>query len=114
LIEENPNEQSISASMVPLRVSWRPADDVPVQVGNQFMLQFTPEGYVLSFGQVMPPAVIGASAEEIRSISEVSVNVLGRIAMTPERTRALLLLLRRQLELFSPELSQEVPEEETE
>ena len=99
-------------SMVPLRVNWRSADDVPVHVGNQFMLQFTQEGYVLSFGQVMPPAVIGASAEEIRDIGEVSVNVLGRIALTPERTRALLLLLRRQMAIFSPDLSQEVPAEE--
>ena len=110
MIEEQPGEEQQS-NMVPLRVSWRSADHVPVHVGNQFMLQFTQEGYVLSFGQVMPPAVIEASAEEIRSIGEVSVNVLGRVALTPERTRALLLLLRRQMAIFSPELSQEVPTE---
>ena len=109
MVEEHSSDQQ--SSMVPLRISWRSADDVPVHVGNQFMLQFTPEGYVLSFGQVMPPALIGATAEEISDIGEVSVNVLGRIALTPERTRALLLLLRRQLAIFSPELSQDVPPE---
>ena len=105
-MEEQSSDQQ--SNIVPLRVSWRSADDVPAHVGTQFMLQFTPDGYVLSFGQVMPPAVIGATAEEISSIGEVSVNVLGRVAMTPERTRALMLLLRRQLAIFSPDLQQDI------
>ena len=109
MAEAQPQEQP--EETITLRINWRAADDVPVYVGNQFMLQFTPEGYVLSIGQVLPPGIIGATPEEISAMSEFPVNVLGRVAMTPERTRALMLLLRRQLARFSPHLSQEVPTE---
>ena len=89
---------------IPLRMNWRKADVVPVHIANQFMLSYTPEGYVLSFGQVMPPAILGDAPDELRDIVELFVNVLGRIAITPDRTKALMLLLERQLKRHSPEI----------
>jgi hypothetical protein len=70
------------------------------------------DGYILSFGQVTPPAIIEPSDEDIQDVKELPVHVLGRVSMTPERTRALMFLLKRQLEKFHPELVQEPVTEE--
>ena len=97
------------------RLTWRSADDVPFHVGNQFLLQFFEGAYLLSFGQMRPPALLDATPEEIAAIQQIPVQVLGSVSLTPERTNALRLLLRRQLTRFSPELLQESnPEVEAE
>lgn len=100
--QESPQEQQGPDIHVP--INWRPAEAVPVYLGNQFMLQFVGDGYILSFGQVTPPAIIGPTQENVEQIDEIPVYILGRVSMTPERTRALMLLLRRQLLKFHPEL----------
>lgn len=100
--QEQPNEeQPIRYSA---RLSWRSADNVPFQVANQFLLQFVEEAYLLSFGQVRPPALLDVTPEEHLAIKEIPVHVLGSVSITPERANALRLMLQRHLERFSPEL----------
>ena len=111
--EEQPTEVQIVETRA--RLNWRAADDVPFHLANQFMVQYVQEGYILSSGQVRPPALLEPTQEEREAIQEVSVNVLGSVLMTPARARALMLLLRRQLERYSPELLEEaLPEGEAE
>ena len=98
--EEQPSEEHPTNALV--RMNWRSADDVPFSVANQFLIQFVTDGYLLSFGQVRPPALL--TQEERQSIEEVSVQVLGSVSITPERAQALLLMLYRHLKRFSPEL----------
>lgn len=101
-----PEEQPMDAQPTELRarLNWRSVDDVPFHVASQFMLQFFDEAYLLSFGQVRPPALLEATPEEFAAIKEIPVQVLGSVSLTPERANALRLLLRRQLARFSPEL----------
>ena len=100
--EEQPAEEQ--PTHISLRFNWHTADDVRFSVANQFLLQVIDDGYLLSFGQVRPPALIDTTREEREAISEISVQILGSVSLTPERTRALMLLLERQLKRFSPEL----------
>ena len=111
--EEQPTEDQIIETRA--RLNWRAADDVPFHLANQFLVQYVREGYILSTGQVRPPALLDPTKEEREAILEVPVKVLGSVLMVPERARALMLLLKRQLERFSPELLEEsLPEDEAE
>lgn len=102
MVEDSEQEQNTQP--ISLQINWRGAETVPVHLGNQFLLQYTTEGYILSFGQVTPPAIIGPTAEEIQAIEEIPIVVLGRVLMTPERTLALKNLLEGHLQQFDPEL----------
>lgn len=106
-----PNPSTQPGETVPLRLTWRTAEEVPVYLANQFLLQFVTDGYIMAFGQATPPAILQPTQEELETIKEmpVPVRVLGRISMTPEQTRALMLLLKRQLDRFSPGLTEEAP-----
>ncbi len=97
------------------RINWRAADNVPYHLANQFLVQYVQEGYLLSAGQIRPPALLAPTPEEREAFQEIPVNVLTSFLMTPERARALMLLLKRQLKRFSPELLEEpLPEDEVE
>jgi hypothetical protein len=108
---QHSEEQQGSGVFVP--INWRSAESVPILLANQFLLQYTENNFILSVGQIAPPAIIQLSEENIRSVNELNVVVLDRFVLTPERTRALILLLRRQLRRFFPELSQEIEDEES-
>ena len=113
MAEEQPAEQQPAA--VRARLNWRAADDVPFLVANQFLLQFVDEAYLLSFGQVRPPALLDPTPEEYAAIQEIPVHVLDSVSLTPERANALRLLLERQLARFSPDvLDESTPEVHTE
>lgn len=111
--EEQPAEEQ--PQEIRVRFNWRHANETPFYVANQFLFQFVGDGYLLSFGQARPPALLNPTREEMEAVEEVAVNVLGSVSLTPERASALMLLLRRQLARFSPDLLEEsTPEVEAE
>lgn len=107
---QQPEEQQGGGVFVP--INWRTAESVPIKLANRFLLQYSEDHFILSVGQIAPPAVIQQSEEDVRSVTELNMVVLDRFVMTPERMRALILLLRRQLRRFFPELSQEIADDE--
>jgi hypothetical protein len=68
---------------------------------NQMLLQAAGENeHVLSFGQVVPPALIGTEEQRItqaKTIDHVPIRVVARVSMTRRRLEELSRLLQRQL-----------------
>ena len=82
---------------VAVPIIWVGVDDVPVVFANQFVAQVDRGEVFLTVGQLVPPAIIGASEEERRVQAEnlqyVPVKPVARIAMTPTRLRELVSIL---------------------
>jgi hypothetical protein len=78
-------------------VVWVGAEDVPVLLANQFVAQVDKGEVFLTVGQLVPPAILGATPEERRQQAEniqfVPVKPIARIAMTPTRLRELISVL---------------------
>lgn len=84
-----PTPQGIS---VPL--SWVVSDDLPINYVNQFIGQAPArEEIILTFGHVVPPAIVGVTEEErraqVEALSFVPVIATGRFAMNRERLEEL-------------------------
>jgi hypothetical protein len=84
---------------VPL--SWVGIDELTAHLANQFMIQRTEDGWLLTVGQALAPAFIGTPEEQRAQASEltfVPVRPLGRFSMTEDRVRQLVALLKETLE----------------
>lgn len=90
---EEPNPQGFS-----LRLDWRVADDFPISYANEFMVQIFRDEFVLTLGQLAPPALVHPTRAEIEALPQkISPRVVARVAVAPGRIRALIDLLQRQL-----------------
>lgn len=84
-----------------LRIDWRVADDHTASFANQFMVQIAKDEFVLTFGQLVPPALVQPTREEIESLPErISPQVIARVAVTPNGLRQFIQLLQQQLSLY--------------
>lgn len=76
-----------------VRLSWDAADQLPVVVANQLLVQIdfasgVPDTAVLTVGYAAPPIVLGTVDEQkqkLELISDVPVNPLIRISLTRRR-----------------------------
>ena len=69
-------------------IVWENLDSVPVFLANQFMIQHFQDEFILTVGQMVPPAILGDEAQreaQLRGIEQVSVRPLARIAFTRAR-----------------------------
>lgn len=90
---QEPNLQGIR-----LTLDWRIADDFPISYANEFMVQRIRDEFILTIGQLAPPALVTPTREEIEALpKKISPRVVARIAVAPSRIRALIGLLQRQL-----------------
>jgi hypothetical protein len=68
--------------------SWVGADELPLHFANAFVAVIGPNAIFVSFGSVVPPAVMGETEEEreayLRSIPYVAVKPIVRLALTPK------------------------------
>lgn len=84
-----------------LRLDWRVADGFPISYANQFMVQVLRDEFVITLGQIAPPAVVNPTHEEIEALPKtISPMVIARVAVTPGGLRQLLELLQRQLNRY--------------
>ena len=90
-----------SPQVLRVKVDWRVADDFPISYANEFMVQIVRDEFVLTLGQLAPPALVAPTHEEIEAFPEkISPRVVGRVAVAPSRLRALVGLLQQQLALY--------------
>ena len=96
--DRKPEEVSIE---IPLR--WRNLESLPVLAANQTLVQVDqaagrPDLVLLVFGHVAPPAVIGTAEEQaaqMAELSEIAVQPLVRLSLSPQRLRELVQLLQQ-------------------
>jgi hypothetical protein len=78
-------------------VVWSSPEDVPILYANTFVCQFeqTLDSFILTVGQLTPPALIAATPEELREQAEniafVVVKTVARFGLTPSQGAVVLL-----------------------
>lgn len=94
---------------IDIPVAWVGMDEAPILVANQFMLQSQPYEFLLTVGQMSPPALLGSpdeKAEQARQIDYVPIRVLARLGLSPTRVRELIAILQDQLERHDKNMEQ--------
>jgi hypothetical protein len=84
-------------------VVWENLDSVPVLLANQFIIQHYQDEFILTLGQMVPPAILGdeqARAAQLRAIEQVNVRPLARIAFTRARLVELVQALEAHREIY--------------
>jgi hypothetical protein len=69
-------------------VVWENVDGVPVFLANQFIIQHYQDEFILTLGQMVPPALLGdeqAREAQLREIEQVTVRPLARLVFTRAR-----------------------------
>lgn len=75
---------------------WVGIDEAPISLLNQFIVQKQDEEYIITFGSVAPPVLLGdepARREQAKQVRFVPVRVLGRFGLTDHRMHELLKVL---------------------
>jgi hypothetical protein len=98
-----------NADEVQLPVRYVGANDVPILLANQFLLQVDEHGggFILSIAQLAPPILMGSIEQRRAQAGEI-----GRYSLARERAEALAGLLERALAGSAAE-DGEAPEEPT-
>ncbi|MEJ7655628.1 MAG: hypothetical protein WKF33_01180 [Thermoleophilaceae bacterium] len=82
-------------------VVWVGVEDLPVHLVNQLLAVVQPNEIFLSFGTIVPPAIMGETLEERRAQAEaipfVQVKPIARFGLTPERLTEFIGILQQTL-----------------
>jgi hypothetical protein len=80
---------------------WVGTEELPIHFVNQFAGVIGPGEIFLYLGSVMPPPILGDTEEErtaqAESIRFVQVKPVARMALTPERLREFIAVLKQTL-----------------
>jgi len=99
MADELPERDAISVPLV-----WVGTDDLPVQFLNQFVGLVQPNEIFLMLGSLVPPPIMGDTAEErkaqARSVPFVPIKPIVRLALTPERLKELISVLQQTMENY--------------
>ncbi len=82
-------------------LAWVGLEELPVAFANQFLTQFQPGEFVLSIGQVTPPALLGTPeqiAEQAADVTYVPVRPIVRVGFTRARMQELIAVLQANLD----------------
>lgn len=82
-------------------IAWVGLDEERVFTANQFVSQFVKDQFIVSFGMLVPPPILGDEEQRkktIEEISHVSVQPITRVALTPRHMRELIGVLQENLE----------------
>ena len=85
---------------IQLPLTWIGPEEVPIQLVNQMICQFNQDEFILTFGQMAPPLLLGTDEqklEQAEQIAYVAVKPLARLAMTQARVRELIAVLEANL-----------------
>ncbi|MCW3003893.1 MAG: hypothetical protein JWQ20_3191 [Conexibacter sp.] len=88
------------SSVTDISVKWVDFDDEPIVFTNAFLVQHQPQEFVLSFGQVTGPPVIGTpdQVREAAAASPVPILPVARLGLTRHRVTELIALLQATLD----------------
>ncbi len=86
---------------IPIPITWIGVEEVPIYLANQFVCQFEQQEFILTLGQMSPPALLGETeeerAEQAAQIDYVPVKPLARLGFTESRLRELIAVLEANL-----------------
>jgi hypothetical protein len=71
-----------------LPLIWENVEDVPVYYANQYICQFSQDEFILTIGQMVPPALLGDQEQRERQLEQlehVPIKPLARVALTYAR-----------------------------
>ena len=83
----------------------------PIVFANQFLIQHQPDEFVLTFGQVVTPPLLGTDEqkrEQLDRLHYVPVRVLGRFGFTRRRMEELIAVLKENLDRHDTMMMREV------
>lgn len=93
------------AGFVTVPIVWNAPEDVPILTANTFVCQFDSQDssglFILTAGQLTPPALVGTPDEveqQAREVSFVPVKPILRLGLTPFRLRELVAVLQANLD----------------
>jgi hypothetical protein len=95
---------------VALSLVYVGAEETPAVLCNHVHSQYHQDVLVVTFGQVLPPILIGTEQEQIdqaKQLSYVPVNVLARLGFTPDRLREVIDALQRNLDAYEAQRNTE-------
>lgn len=98
------SELSGEGRSVPLL--WTDRDEKPVMFANQILAQHVNEEFLISFGQVSPPAILGSDEERQDALARVEfvpVRTVARIGMPAQRMREFVAVMQQSLEQYERE-----------
>jgi hypothetical protein len=84
-----------------LPLQWREFEDTPIFFSNHFLIQHQPNEFVLTFGQVTGPPVVGTPDQvraQTRGMGHVPIHTLARAGLTRDRVVELIGLLQATLD----------------
>ena len=113
--ESQPNDQTAQQTEVyAVRLAWARTEDISVFFANQFLSQINDDVFVLSFGQVIPPPLLGTDEErreQAARIDTIEIKTLARFSLTPQRMRELIGVLQENLERYEAHVGEISPNE---
>lgn len=89
--------------VINLPIIWVGVDEEPIQFVNQMVSQFQENEFILTFGQLAPPMIVGppdVQREQVQTLSFVPVRPVVRVAMTADRMRQLVDVLSGNLATY--------------
>lgn len=86
---------------IQIPLAWIGVEELPIHLANQFVCQFEQQEFILTFGQMSPPALLADTeeerAEQAEQIDFVPVRPLARLVFTETRLRELIAVLEANL-----------------
>jgi len=79
-----------------LPLTWENVEDLPVFFANQYICQFNQDEFILTLGQMVPPALLGDEeqrASQLEQIDRIPIKPLARVALTYPRLVELIQVL---------------------
>jgi hypothetical protein len=87
-----------------IRLSWVGYDEQPILFTNQILIQVPGPGeFVVAFGQVTGPPVVGTPEEQAQQLHEyefVPIRPLVRLGLSPDRMREFVTALQASLDRY--------------
>ena len=80
-----------------LPLQWIDFEETPILFSNHFLAQHQPNEFVLTFGQVTGPPVVGTpeqTREQARGVSRVPIQTVARTGLTRDRLVELIEILQ--------------------
>lgn len=98
---------------IDIPLAWIGAEELPIHLVNQFLCQFNQDEFILTIGQMAPPALIASTPEErleqAEQISYVPVKPLARLTFTRQRLVELVATLEANIAQYDELQCQQNP-----
>jgi hypothetical protein len=97
------------STVIAAPIVWSGLDESPILFANQFIIQHWEDDFILTAGQLTPPAILGSPEERLQqamNVKAVPINVIVRLGLNPRRVRELIAALTENLERYERKKAQ--------